>query len=150
MRAGEYYLGRKLAGESCIDDDECFYTKCVDGSCKGDEEGDRCLSTYECGVGLYCNTAGRCAPLRQEGEACTEDKDLCANGHVCNMGYCAQIFSLKPGSYADNPYACMYFDLFDGVCGEGFLNVANKTKPWDTPCNPGKLCRYESPTDGRV
>jgi hypothetical protein len=74
-------------GEACPNDDACrsFHCDPSDDRC-GVPEGGACSSSYECREG-FCDDR-TCAPLRGNGESCTDDSGACASGY-CDGTMCA-------------------------------------------------------------
>ena len=57
--------------------------------------GDRCLGSFECGVGTYCSLAlERCEPLLHAG-------DTCQDGLQCETAYCSGTCSSPPRAYPE-------------------------------------------------
>ena len=59
--------------------------------------GGACLTTFDCGAGLYCDLdAGRCAPRAAEGEACVAHFGACEHPSTCVDGRCGTEPELPP------------------------------------------------------
>lgn len=99
------------AGSACLGED--VHACGVAGACRCDDPttctedgmvcrgavtaGDACLTTFDCGAGLYCDLdAGRCAPRAAAGEACSAHYGACAHPYACVDGRCGSEAELPP------------------------------------------------------
>ena len=93
------------AGESCTNDLECFYGKCITiegkSKCEGKKENEECKSDLECNPRLYCNKNNKkanpkCTPVIVEGKECNATA-RCEFSTLCNNKNCTKVATLEIG-----------------------------------------------------
>jgi hypothetical protein len=133
------------AGESCTNDLECYYGKCItiDGKskCEGLKENQECKNELECNPGLYCNKNDKkanpkCTPVIKEGSPCNatsrcEFSTLCAN-HVCTKVATFDVgrrFNLSDDETFPKPTPTGNFTYLYRMCKSFFaVNTDERTK----------------------
>lgn len=112
----EHALGYSRAEEACSDETRCVAgTSCHRGEDCGicepwQQAGDTCDS--ECNGDLFCGEAGRCEPLRIDGDPCAVNQQCFSRS--CNAGKCTSPQLGDPcieGIYCGDGLRCM-----DGKC----------------------------------
>ncbi|CAG9318253.1 unnamed protein product [Blepharisma stoltei] len=75
-------------GEKCISKEECLHSAqgCVDGVCRGIKENGSCTSTWDCDIGLYCNSSSICTKQISDGSKGCKSEFDCQNWLGCDIG----------------------------------------------------------------
>jgi hypothetical protein len=137
---------KKHGGDACAADVECaFDLACVGGKC-GDParagQGQPCGDAQPtCADGLYCSSAGKCAPRPGRGAAC-DTQDACSDGLVCIGGACAPWLSAGGacgGAGCPATESCM-----GGTCvaASGPVGIRQSCKS-DGDCAAGLWCQND-------
>ena len=129
---------KKLPGDDCTKNSECYSNNCKDKVCKGKKEGKLCSSHFECNVGLAC-IEGKCQLQRKENEFCTEDFQ-CKNEMGCSqLGKCVKYMSLLQGEFSNfNILLCSNLTINEnGYC------VVSRLNQTTTECDDEQnVCEY--------
>ena len=130
------WFNKKLPGDDCTKNSECYSNSCKDKVCKGKKEGILCQSHFECNVGLAC-IEGKCQLQRKKNELCTEDFQ-CNNEMGCSQfGKCVKYMSLLPGEFS-NFLLCSNLTINEnGYC------VVSRLNQTTTECaDEQNVCEY--------
>ena len=108
-------------GESCANNSNCSSSNCLKGVCKGTLVNLACASSYDCDVGLSCQS-GKCASqIAVNGYGCYNDYD-CVNNAGCSFintlgqGTCIGYFSLSAYSSVNYCYSNKNNLCLSGSC----------------------------------
>lgn len=140
------------AGDSLDDNYKCHSSVKVDGKkCKPIDSKEKCTSSGQCDIGLYCNaTSGACVKQLAKDEACATSYD-CKNNLLCIDKRCQEMFSINTGSKFEMQKEEK--DYFRYACKSGRVSTKSETtcvewinKDENTTtiktCKPGSACQF--------
>lgn len=124
---------KRYPGEYCTENEECISNNCDSERCKASKAGD-CEDHYECDVGYFCNSTGKCENLIPENKTCGPDKK-CHVNLICNQGTCIKYGSVPNDEKASAPAACKsHFIAGNKTCQEGYKLESPKEACKENKC----------------
>ncbi|HVU04491.1 MAG TPA: hypothetical protein VHE30_22190 [Polyangiaceae bacterium] len=131
--------GTLADGASCSVGTQCQGGLCsigAAGGCgqcvAGAGEGDPCVSSSACRVGLTCSTDKRCAVPAARAHVCASTRD-CAEGLVCRTGYCLPPVG-EPLDCSKDPAVCDLESGYACVAGKCSAVVVADPGGGDSSC----------------
>lgn len=144
---------KNYPGEPCERDSDCIYPNCISKICTGKHWLEKCESSVECHVGLYCNYNKICWVQKEEYSRCTSDSE-CKNNMGCNFwtysdeGECRKYFSLSKKEWVFNCENHVSLLCKSGSCGgpggKGVCIDGIKPRYLDPKCKKDEDCKGES------
>ena len=135
-----------LPGEHCNRGSECKGGRCEGTteykSCSGLETNSLCISSTDCGVGMYCSPQTfKCKKLTEVSGICNRERDKCWGYAICENGQCVLKGSLPLGAPALNPEACQSWFTYQDAAGSSLCHQGPSLMGSNL-CLVGDMCIY--------
>jgi len=140
----------RLPGESCFYAEDCYVNStCIDGHCKGVQEGYYCYTHEDCDVGLRCNENKCKTQIPAESKGCIDDSD-CVNNAGCDIqdltdpsvNICKNYFTIE--NYQSVNLNCTTAGEINYMCDSGFC--IQQTENSIPQCYPAPKSSKKIPT----
>jgi hypothetical protein len=145
--------GKAWPGEPCSSNATCITGVCINSTCIGSHWLQPCTDTSQCHVGLFCNNATVCWPLRKQYGPCSSDYD-CQNNMACmkwdnnQQGQCIEMYSLPQQEWVYDCENRLSKFCLSGNCGgpggKGVCIDGIKPRYLDNECTEDSQCVGES------
>ena len=145
---------KSIAGETCINNNECHSGNCVNGKCEPVADGNTCNNHGSCGKHSFCNKNRVCQRLLNPDDLCSDDVE-CPFGYICSRNNidsrkCLMMYSVPTGQHVDDEELCESGEEENNICVDVRTNVTQDGKEYLKKCTKDSDCPIDIVANGQT